>query len=304
MPSTVTGLLRAPASLFIRAKKSGIIFRVIFDRNMKQYYTHDGERILGPYEVSELKNLQINASTPIWYEGLADWTTAGNVPALIPYLTLSSGPPPIKKHSAEPILPNQQPGYEIPAKRGFGIFWIVLISLFALASAAVIWYLKQPPSEPVVESTESKTQDELDKEFIASQEREERRLKEQAIFMKKQKHRKNWKRYLKVEATFAPATFLGGLENIKVRVKNSSEYQVDRVQVKVNYIKKNGEVWDSEHLILTDIAAKATKEIDAPESLRGKTVEVIFTSIRSEEMNFCYPNGGKDASADDPHYCK
>ena len=269
---------------------------------MKQYYTHDGDRILGPYAVNELKNLVITGSTPIWYEGLPDWTTASNVPALIPYITLGSGgPPPIKKQTEEPLPPDQQPGYKTAAKSNYTVFWVVLITLFAILAAGLWWYVKEDGVETPIGVVGGKTQEELDKEFIASQEKEERRIKEELIFKKKQKHRKNWKRYVKVSATYDPMNFLGGLENIKVTVKNSSEYMLDNVQVRLKYIKKDGEMWDAEALSIQGIEAKSTKVVDAPESFRGRSVEVSFTSIRSEEWNFCYPGKGKP---DDPDYCK
>ncbi len=35
----------------------------------------------GPYEFEELKQLPIDESTPVWYEGLPAWTPAGQAPA-------------------------------------------------------------------------------------------------------------------------------------------------------------------------------------------------------------------------------
>jgi hypothetical protein len=271
---------------------------------MKLYYTHDGDRILGPYAIHELRNLLITTSTPIWYEGLPDWTTAGNVPALIPYLTLGTdGPPPIKKQTEEPLPPDQQPGYVTTTKTNYTVFWVVLIGLFVLLAVGVLWYVKQDGNETSLNILPGKTQEELDKEFIASQEMEEKRIREQLVFKKKQKHRKNWKRYIKASAKYDAMSFLGGLENVKVTIKNSSEYMLDRVQVRVQYIKKDGEVWDTEVLSVSGIDGKATKVVDAPESLRGKSVDVTIINVKSEEMNFCYPNGG-NGTKDDPYYCK
>lgn len=35
----------------------------------------------GPYTIKQIRLLPIDASTPVWYEGLADWTAAGEAPA-------------------------------------------------------------------------------------------------------------------------------------------------------------------------------------------------------------------------------
>jgi hypothetical protein len=272
---------------------------------MRYYFTHDGEEVLGPFEINELKKLHITSATPIWYEGLADWTTAGEVSALLPILTFGrGGPPPIQTHGEEPLLPNQYAGYKSPKTKGNGVFWLVLIGLFLLLGGGFFWFINNKAQDTPFGIGINKTQEELDREFVASQELEEKRLKEKAIFLKKQKHRKNWKRYIKVDASFDQMNFLGGLENVKVRVRNNSEYMLDKVQVRVQYILKDGDVWDTEILILSGIEAKSSKEMNAPESFRGKTLDLTITSIKSEEMNFCYPKGGGDAAADDPYYCR
>ena len=35
----------------------------------------------GPYEFEQLKSLPITPQTPVWYDGLAQWTVAGVAPA-------------------------------------------------------------------------------------------------------------------------------------------------------------------------------------------------------------------------------
>ena len=72
---------------------------------MKKYFLHDGEKNIGPFTFNELKDKKITKETPIWDEGLEDWTTAGEVenlnsifllkPPTIPQIKKT--PPPIKK---------------------------------------------------------------------------------------------------------------------------------------------------------------------------------------------------------------
>ncbi len=50
---------------------------------MKKYYIHINSEQQGPYDLDDLKWKGINKDTPIWYEGLQDWTTAGNAEELI-----------------------------------------------------------------------------------------------------------------------------------------------------------------------------------------------------------------------------
>jgi hypothetical protein len=46
---------------------------------MTKYYIHDGEKQLGAFDKEELKAFKIQKHTPIWFEPLKDWTTAGEV---------------------------------------------------------------------------------------------------------------------------------------------------------------------------------------------------------------------------------
>lgn len=46
---------------------------------MIKYYLHDGEKQLGGFEKEELKKYEIKQDTPIWYESLEEWTTAGEI---------------------------------------------------------------------------------------------------------------------------------------------------------------------------------------------------------------------------------
>ncbi len=49
---------------------------------MKKYFLHDGTNQQGPFDLEELAAKQITADTPVWYDGLPDWTTAGKLEEL------------------------------------------------------------------------------------------------------------------------------------------------------------------------------------------------------------------------------
>ena len=46
---------------------------------MKKYYIHNGVEQLGPFDLEELKTKSINNDTPIWYEGIENWTSASKI---------------------------------------------------------------------------------------------------------------------------------------------------------------------------------------------------------------------------------
>lgn len=49
---------------------------------MRQYYYADGDQQYGPFGFEALKSKNISKSTLVWYEGLGDWTQAGNIQEL------------------------------------------------------------------------------------------------------------------------------------------------------------------------------------------------------------------------------
>ena len=71
---------------------------------MKKYFYSDGKEKYGPLSLDELKQEGISKQTLVWFEGLDDWTPAGELDEMKPILELQ--PPPIlneeKTESGEP----------------------------------------------------------------------------------------------------------------------------------------------------------------------------------------------------------
>lgn len=62
---------------------------------MKTYFIHLEGRQLGPFSIEELKQQRIARNTPVWCEGMADWTTAVSVEEL--QILFRSTPPPLNE---------------------------------------------------------------------------------------------------------------------------------------------------------------------------------------------------------------
>lgn len=75
---------------------------------MKKYYLHNGTEEQGPFSVEELGEKNLKKSTEIWYKGLPDWTTVGEVEELKDLFKLTT-PPPIKHKATPPILKQVPP---------------------------------------------------------------------------------------------------------------------------------------------------------------------------------------------------
>lgn len=73
------------------------------------FYIGNNDKQVGPFSVDELKFQPITPQTPVWCEGMADWTPAGNVEELKPLFRQENNPP----HWQQPPYGNyyNQPNY-------------------------------------------------------------------------------------------------------------------------------------------------------------------------------------------------
>ena len=80
---------------------------------MRKYFIHNGQSEIGPFDFEQLKTLQLKNETPIWYEGLQNWTTANNIEELKSILNSNVSPPKFEnftqQNSNPPIFPPKRP---------------------------------------------------------------------------------------------------------------------------------------------------------------------------------------------------
>lgn len=115
---------------------------------MKKYHLHNGVDTLGPFDMEELKTKNITKSTPIWYEGLHEWKTAGDIPELA--TIFASIPPPIAVKAPPSITKPtviQKSSYSEPINRksNSGRNFLILIVLVALVGGYL--YLENKNSQ-------------------------------------------------------------------------------------------------------------------------------------------------------------
>lgn len=124
---------------------------------MTKYFYHDGVDQKGPFAIEELNTENIKPETPIWFEGLAQWSIASEITQLEHLFKIASPPPfnPSNKVSItetpplfkpdeqiekpiEPTSPRETSNVFAPTapKSNTGLIWI--ISLIAGAVLIVI----------------------------------------------------------------------------------------------------------------------------------------------------------------------
>lgn len=108
---------------------------------MKKYYLYNGAEQQGPFEFDDLKAKDITKETPIWYEGLPEWTTAGNIEELNelfkkttppPFSGNASSPPPVEKATTQKTSEIKQATHKKKNKLGLilqtiGVFGAIVI---------------------------------------------------------------------------------------------------------------------------------------------------------------------------------
>jgi hypothetical protein len=101
-------------------------------------------------------------------------------------------------------------------------------------------------------------------------------------------YRRNWQQFIAVTAGDYRTGLLGGIKDLNITVNNQTEYALDNVVVKVEYMRNNNEIFKTEQYTISNIPEKGTRSIAASNSRKGSKVNVKLLSITSQPMNFCW----------------
>ncbi len=378
---------------------------------MKKYYFNDGTAQQGPFTLEELQAKNITAETPVWYDGLPDWTTAGQVEELKDILVHT--PPPfhtITPSAAEQVKPSTPvtpvtvtetaaPAATVtaaaapakPAKSAKkSTAWLSYV-LFLLVLGAVGYFvyqdmeknkenknistvmtpatdsaanttMQQPATEQststvpsaddtaktettttattepatttpattttttviptttqpaTVTTTKTTAQPvatkptaaeikakQIEAQKLAQKKAEEEKKKLQAAqaaaAAKEKEYRNNWPRYI----TFGKLDYNtngDGIDAFNVPVFNSTNAMLDKVTIRVDYMKKDKKVVKSETIFIYNIPPASGLNGKAPESKKGNNIKLFITGITSRKLHFCYPSNNGNPT--DPYLC-
>jgi hypothetical protein len=73
---------------------------------MKKYYLHNGTESSGPFDIEELKAKEITKTSPVWFDGMLHWKTAGEIPELTSLFIAT--PPPLAPFLFPPAVPKEK----------------------------------------------------------------------------------------------------------------------------------------------------------------------------------------------------
>ena len=277
---------------------------------MRKYFIHNGQTEKGPFDIDQLKELQIASETPVWFEGMQNWTTAGNIPELQSIINSYGLPPkfeiPLQTTTIPPTFYKPENViYELPAKKN-NTFRNVFIGIGAIGIiyllAAIFLNANTTEAQPFNTETAVEVIDEPAVR-LEYQEAEKAKVNED-ITAKNREIRSNITDYVNVVTNTYSVDALGGITNLDVVIQNSTLFLLDEVFVEVTYIKENGNAFKIELVTLYNIPAKQDKSASAPDSERGLSVEVKVIGIRSKKLKLCYDNAvAPEVGNVDPFYC-
>ena len=276
---------------------------------MRKYFIHNGETENGPFDIEQLKSMQIKSETPIWYEGLQNWTVAGNVEELKTIIISTSTPPKFENFTQQNsnVHPPSFRKTSFETNQNFEpkkskTLRNVLIGVGVLAIVFIGLSIATNNSEPTYNENG---------EFIAvdsaatSVVDEERNRINEELTIKNRNYRNNIEQYVVANTNRYTYNELGGISNLDIIVTNNTEYLLDEVNVNVDYIKDNGGIYKSEIVTIYNIPAKQDKSVSAPESNRGTSVDAKIQTISSKKLHMCYDNTfAPKAGEIDPYFCK
>ena len=277
---------------------------------MQTYFIHDGQSELGPFTQDELKSRALSADTKIWYEGLEQWTRLADLPALQSLCQKRPTPPPFPPNNhereKEPIVENDneyttamETYFAKPTGRRRKT--ILIAGTVLLLAAIIFWQVNRQTAQ--TETIQQLQQEITEREQSDAQQKLLAQQAALALEEKNRNYRNNWDRYIKLSYTEPRISYtFGGISEFQVDIANRTEYMIDQLDLRVLYIRKSGEVWQTKDVSFFNIPAGSSDQKIAPESVNGVKVEVIVDKIICRKMNFCYPIGVGGRT--DPYFCE
>jgi len=135
----------------------------------------------------------------------------------------------------------------------------------------------------------------------AKKKEEEKKKMQAALEAKEREMRNNWPRYISVGTINFTKDNDDGIREFAIPVSNGTTAMIDKVTLKVDYIKKEDKVVKTEMLTVYNISARGMQSIMAPANKKAKRANVYITSISSRALHFCYP--GNSGIAGDQYKC-
>ncbi|THU40568.1 hypothetical protein FAM09_00185 [Niastella caeni] len=96
--------------------------------------------------------------------------------------------------------------------------------------------------------------------------------------------RNNIRLYVKAESNDYEHSRLGGISDLEISVTNSTDYTLDKVRVKIMYVKANGNIYETKYEDFLSIKPNSKTTHKIPDTRRGTSVKYEISSIKSKAL--------------------
>ena len=96
---------------------------------------------------------------------------------------------------------------------------------------------------------------------------------------------KNWNKYIYIDKFNVTSKKIGGIWDVNVPLVNNSDYVMDLIRVKVDYIKAAGDIYKTELIDFTNVQPHTRQVIKAPDSDRGTGIQTSIVILHSSVMH-------------------
>lgn len=95
----------------------------------------------GPYTFDQLRQLPVDAETPVWYDGLPQWMPAGQAPATAPLFAEAAGPEmqqaPLRREPRM-VVPDRGAAYAAaPDRPSTFLVWSILLTVLCCSPFSI-----------------------------------------------------------------------------------------------------------------------------------------------------------------------
>ncbi len=178
---------------------------------------------------------------------------------------------------------------------------LLIIAGIVIIGSIIGWLIYQnSQNREIIDSLNDKVETQKNTQ---DQNEEQRKKINQANTEKNMNFRNNWQNYIKVDHSEPQVDYtLGGISSFNVYINNETTYMLDQVDIYVEYIRKNGDIYQTKTVTILNVPAGANETGTAPSSVNGVKVNCTISKIISKKMHFCYP--ADIGNPEDPYFCK
>jgi hypothetical protein len=155
-------------------------------------------------------------------------------------------------------------------QNNFSLRWIILIPFVIVLGVLAAIYRQHDPSD----NTEQPVNNKAGKQgAITGGEASVKKMV-----------RNNIRLYVKAESNDYEHSRLGGINNLAISVNNPTDYTLDKVRVKIMYVKANGSIWETKYEDFLTIKPNTKVTHKIADTKRGITVKYEIADVKSKSL--------------------